>query len=47
MHVDSVVRVGAGLPGGQATAVELRSQGFTGTVTLLGAARHPPYDRPP
>ncbi|MGW0753693.1 NAD(P)/FAD-dependent oxidoreductase [Streptomyces sp. NPDC002587] len=41
-----VVIVGAGMAGVQ-TAVALREQGFTGTVTLLGAEPHQPYDRPP
>ncbi|CAJ61815.1 ferredoxin reductase [Frankia alni ACN14a] len=38
--------MGAGLAGGRA-AVELRAQGFTGSIVLLGAEEHPPYDRPP
>lgn len=37
---------GAGMAGVQ-TAVALREQGFTGTVTLIGAEPHQPYDRPP
>ncbi|MGW6258594.1 NAD(P)/FAD-dependent oxidoreductase [Streptomyces sp. NPDC055085] len=41
-----VVVVGGGMAGVQ-TAVALREQGFTGTVTLIGAERHQPYDRPP
>ncbi|MGW1156770.1 NAD(P)/FAD-dependent oxidoreductase [Streptomyces sp. NPDC002513] len=41
-----VVVVGAGMAGVQ-TAVALREQGFTGSVTLIGAEPHPPYDRPP
>ncbi|MGW1723684.1 NAD(P)/FAD-dependent oxidoreductase [Streptomyces sp. NPDC002306] len=41
-----VVVVGAGMAGVQ-TAVALREQGFTGTVTVLGAEPHQPYDRPP
>ncbi|MEU6536035.1 FAD-dependent oxidoreductase [Streptomyces sp. NPDC047000] len=32
---------------GVQTAVALREQGFTGTVTLIGAEPHRPYDRPP
>jgi NADPH-dependent 2,4-dienoyl-CoA reductase/sulfur reductase-like enzyme len=32
---------------GVQTAVVLRDQGFTGTVTLIGAEPHQPYDRPP
>lgn len=40
------VVVGAGLAG--FTAVEtLRSEGFDGSVTLLGAESHAPYERPP
>jgi NADPH-dependent 2,4-dienoyl-CoA reductase/sulfur reductase-like enzyme len=41
-----IVIVGAGMAGVQ-TAVALREQGFSGTVTLLGAEVHQPYDRPP
>ncbi|GAA5001694.1 NAD(P)/FAD-dependent oxidoreductase [Streptomyces siamensis] len=41
-----VVVVGAGMAGVQ-TAVALREQGFTGTITLIGAEPHQPYDRPP
>jgi 3-phenylpropionate/trans-cinnamate dioxygenase ferredoxin reductase subunit len=41
-----VVIVGAGMAGVQ-SAVALREQGFTGTVTLIGAEPHQPYDRPP
>jgi 3-phenylpropionate/trans-cinnamate dioxygenase ferredoxin reductase subunit len=41
-----VVVAGAGMAGVQ-TAVALREQGFTGTITLLGAEPHQPYDRPP
>ncbi len=41
-----VVVVGAGMAGVQ-TAVALREQGFTGTVTVVGAEPHQPYDRPP
>jgi len=41
-----LVVVGAGQAG--VTAVEtLRSGGFDGSVTLLGAEPHPPYERPP
>ncbi|MEV6672386.1 FAD-dependent oxidoreductase [Streptomyces sp. NPDC051162] len=32
---------------GVQTAVALREQGWTGTITLLGAEPHRPYDRPP
>lgn len=41
-----MVVAGAGMAGVQ-TAVALRDQGFTGTVTLIGAEPHQPYDRPP
>lgn len=41
-----VVIVGAGMAGVQ-SAVALREQGFAGTVTLIGAEPHQPYDRPP
>nr|WP_242339584.1 FAD-dependent oxidoreductase [Streptomyces formicae] len=32
---------------GVQTAVALREQGFTGSITLIGAEPHQPYDRPP
>jgi 3-phenylpropionate/trans-cinnamate dioxygenase ferredoxin reductase component len=41
-----VVVVGAGLAGLR-TVEELRSAGFAGDVTLIGAESRPPYDRPP
>ncbi|MFJ9718302.1 NAD(P)/FAD-dependent oxidoreductase [Streptomyces sp. NPDC101213] len=41
-----VVVVGAGMAGVQ-TAVALREQGFDGTVVVVGAEPHQPYDRPP
>ncbi|MFE7772327.1 NAD(P)/FAD-dependent oxidoreductase [Streptomyces sp. NPDC057445] len=41
-----VVIVGAGMAGVQ-TAVALRERGFAGSVTLIGAEPHQPYDRPP
>jgi 3-phenylpropionate/trans-cinnamate dioxygenase ferredoxin reductase component len=41
-----VVIAGAGLAGWR-VAEELRSRGFTGDVTLIGAETRPPYDRPP
>ncbi|EST34557.1 hypothetical protein N566_18465 [Streptomycetaceae bacterium MP113-05] len=41
-----VVIVGAGMAGVQA-AVQLREQGWTGPVLVLGAEPHKPYDRPP
>ena len=42
----SVVIVGGGLAGAK-TAEALRSQGYDGPVTLIGAERHLPYERPP
>lgn len=42
----SVVIIGAGLAGLRSVG-ELRSQGFTGHITLVGAEDIPPYDRPP
>ena len=42
----SIVIVGAGLAGGTA-ATELREQGYTGPVVLVGSEEHPPYERPP
>jgi NADPH-dependent 2,4-dienoyl-CoA reductase/sulfur reductase-like enzyme len=44
--VRNVVIVGAGQAGGCAAAA-LRSAGFDGRVTLVGAEDHPPYERPP
>lgn len=41
-----VVIVGAGL-GGVRVAENLRSGGYGGPITLIGAEAHPPYDRPP
>lgn len=38
--------VGAGLAGLR-TAEELRRKGYGGGLTMVGAERHPPYDRPP
>ncbi|MBO8191262.1 oxidoreductase [Streptomyces oryzae] len=40
------VIVGAGMAGVQ-TAVQLREQGWPGSVRLIGAEPHAPYDRPP
>lgn len=42
----NIVIIGAGLAGVSA-AEELRSQGHTGDITLVGAEPHPPYERPP
>ena len=44
--VDKVVIVGAG-HGGVEAACALRQRGFAGSVTLIDAARHLPYQRPP
>lgn len=44
--VSGVVIVGAG-QAGAAAAVALRSEGFDGSVTVVGAEPHPPYERPP
>ncbi|MFJ8927546.1 NAD(P)/FAD-dependent oxidoreductase [Streptomyces sp. NPDC102364] len=45
-EVSRVVVVGLGAAG-LATAEALRRKGYTGAITLLGAERHAPYDRPP
>ncbi|XXZ33362.1 FAD-dependent oxidoreductase [Sorangium sp. So ce321] len=42
----SVLIVGASA-GGLAVAEALRREGYAGRLTLLGAERHLPYDRPP
>ncbi|MDQ3470280.1 MAG: FAD-dependent oxidoreductase [Actinomycetota bacterium] len=44
--LDRVVVVGASLAGLR-TCETLRTRGFSGAVTLIGAERHLPYDRPP
>lgn len=44
--IENVVVIGAGL-GGVRTAEQLRSAGYQGTISLVGAERHTPYDRPP
>ena len=44
--VSRVVIIGASLTGASA-AVALRDNGFDGSVTLIGAEAHPPYERPP
>jgi NADPH-dependent 2,4-dienoyl-CoA reductase/sulfur reductase-like enzyme len=46
MEEFSAVIVGAGHAGGRAVKV-LREAGFKGTVTLIGAEPHLPYERPP
>ena len=43
---ERIVIVGAGLAGLR-TAEELRSGGYRGDLTLVGAENRPPYDRPP
>lgn len=42
----SVTIVGAGMAG-HSTAKSLRRLGFDGTITIIGAEPHRPYDRPP
>ena len=46
MTPDNVVIVGGGLTGATA-ALELRRLGFHGQLTLVGAEKHLPYNRPP
>jgi 3-phenylpropionate/trans-cinnamate dioxygenase ferredoxin reductase subunit len=41
-----VVIVGAG-HGGAQSAIALRQNGFTGTITMIGREPEPPYERPP
>jgi 3-phenylpropionate/trans-cinnamate dioxygenase ferredoxin reductase component len=43
---ERIVVVGGGLAGLR-TVEELRTQGYAGAVTLIGAESRPPYDRPP
>ncbi|KQV69996.1 pyridine nucleotide-disulfide oxidoreductase [Nocardioides sp. Root122] len=42
----NIVIVGAGLAGANA-AEELRAQGYSGDITLIGEEPHRPYERPP
>lgn len=42
----NIIVIGGGLAGAHAVD-ELRAQGYTGDITLLGAEPHPPYERPP
>jgi len=42
----NIVVIGGGLAGANAVE-ELREQGYSGDITLLGAEPHPPYERPP
>ena len=44
--MDQIVVVGASLAGIRACQ-NLRREGFEGTLTLIGAEKHHPYDRPP
>ncbi len=44
--MDSIAIVGASLAGIRAAEV-LRSDGFSGRISLIGAEKHKPYDRPP
>jgi len=46
VRIERVVITGGGLAGLR-TATELRAKGYTGAITMIGAERHPPYDRPP
>jgi 3-phenylpropionate/trans-cinnamate dioxygenase ferredoxin reductase component len=46
MNASSIVIVGAGQAGAVAAA-ELRQQGFSGRVILIGEEPHAPYERPP
>jgi 3-phenylpropionate/trans-cinnamate dioxygenase ferredoxin reductase component len=43
---ERIVVVGGGLAGLR-TVEELRTRGYAGAVTLVGAEKRPPYDRPP
>ena len=43
---DSVVVIGAGQAASQLVA-SLRTEGFTGAITLIGDEKHLPYQRPP
>ena len=45
MHYDVLI-VGAG-QGGGAAAIQLRQQGFTGSLGVIGRELEPPYERPP
>jgi 3-phenylpropionate/trans-cinnamate dioxygenase ferredoxin reductase subunit len=46
VRIERVVIAGAGLAGLRA-AEELRSKGYPGAITMVGAELRPPYDRPP
>lgn len=45
MHYDVLI-VGAG-QGGAGAAIQLRQQGFEGSVGMIGREHEPPYERPP
>ncbi|MEQ1543283.1 MAG: FAD-dependent oxidoreductase [Novosphingobium sp.] len=45
MHYDVVI-VGAG-QGGASAAIQLRQQGFEGSIAMIGRETEPPYERPP
>jgi 3-phenylpropionate/trans-cinnamate dioxygenase ferredoxin reductase component len=45
-HPERTVVAGAGLAGFR-TVQELRTRGYAGRITLVGAEDRPPYDRPP
>jgi 3-phenylpropionate/trans-cinnamate dioxygenase ferredoxin reductase subunit len=45
MHYDVLI-VGAG-QGGAGAAIQLRQQGFAGTIGMIGREAEPPYERPP
>jgi NADPH-dependent 2,4-dienoyl-CoA reductase/sulfur reductase-like enzyme len=47
VHTPSSVLVVGASTAGLCTAEALRRKGYAGTLTVLGAERHPPYDRPP
>jgi len=47
MNIPASVLVVGASAAGLATAESLRRKGYQGTLTLLGAERHLPYDRPP
>jgi len=46
MRIGQAVIAGAGLAGLRAAA-ELRARDYSGGITMIGAERRPPYDRPP
>jgi 3-phenylpropionate/trans-cinnamate dioxygenase ferredoxin reductase subunit len=46
VRIERVVIAGGGLAGLR-TAAELRAREYPGTITMIGAEPHPPYDRPP